>query len=220
MSVTPESVRQLLNSADFGDRLRGTNQLRQLEPAIAFELVQIAIADQNPRVRYSGVSIIGSLGEQDRAKSLEILRDRLFHDSELDVQAAAADSMAALHFTEAFEDLLEVYQKSTEWLVQFSIIAALGELGEPRAFEVLAEAIADPNELICNAAIGSLGELGDPRAIAILAPYASNPDWQLRYRVVQALKHLGTEAHTLLQDLANDPVEVVAQEARASLATA
>jgi len=40
MSVTPESVKQMLSSENLGDRLRAVNQIRELEPAIAFELVQ------------------------------------------------------------------------------------------------------------------------------------------------------------------------------------
>ena len=46
MSITPESVEQLLNSEDFGERLRAVNQLRQVEPAIAYKLIQIAINDK------------------------------------------------------------------------------------------------------------------------------------------------------------------------------
>jgi len=50
MSVTPESVKQMLSSENLGDRLRAVNQIRELEPAIAFELVQTH--DRNARVRY------------------------------------------------------------------------------------------------------------------------------------------------------------------------
>jgi ABC-type uncharacterized transport system substrate-binding protein len=51
MSITPESVGVLLRSSDFGDRLRAVNQIRQLAPAIGFELIQVAMQDTNPRVR-------------------------------------------------------------------------------------------------------------------------------------------------------------------------
>ncbi len=47
----------------------------------------------------------------------------------MDVQAAAADSIAALKLTEAFEDLQQLYHTTSEWLVKLSIIAALGEMG-------------------------------------------------------------------------------------------
>ncbi len=218
MSVTPESVKELLSSDNLGDRLRAVNQIRQLEPTIAFDLVQTAIADRNARVRYSAVSQMDTLGGQDLSTALTVLRDRLFNDPEPDVQAAAADCLGALKLTEAFEDLQQVYNTTSEWLVKFSIVATLGELGEPRSFELLKEALASDNELVKTAAISSLGELGDMQAIPLLVPYASNPDWQIRYRVVQALNRLGgSEVHSTILALANDQVEAVAQEARAGL---
>ena len=218
MSITPESVQQLLSSENLGDRLRGINQLRQLEPAVAYELVQTPIADSNPRVRYAAVSQLDTLGSQDLQKSLTILRDRLLHDSEVDVQAAAADSLGALKLTEAFEDLRQIYHNTSEWVLQFSIIATLGELGDPRSFELLQEALGSDIDLITTAAISSLGELGDTRAIPLLTPYATHPDWQIRYRVVQSLNQLGgSDARSTLEQLAQDEVGQVAQEAQACL---
>ena len=64
MSVTPESVQELLSSEDFGKRLSGVNQLRLLYPAIAFQMIQLPIADKNVRVRYAAVSQLASLGKQ------------------------------------------------------------------------------------------------------------------------------------------------------------
>ncbi|MEA5601545.1 phycobilisome degradation protein NblB [Nostoc sp. UHCC 0252] len=218
MSITSESVKQLLSSEDLGDRLRAVNQIRQLEPAVGFELLQTAISDRNSRVRYSAVSQMDTLGSQDLQLSLDILRDRLLHDSEIDVQAAAADCIGALQLHDAFEDLQEVYHKTDEWLVQFSIIATLGALGDPRAFGLLKEALSSETELVQTAAISSFGELGNLEAVPLLAPYATNPDWQMRYRVVQALTLLGgAEAKSILETLANDEVEAIATEAKNSL---
>ncbi|MDZ8028648.1 MAG: phycobilisome degradation protein NblB [Nostoc sp. SerVER01] len=221
MTITPESVRQLLSSQDLGDRLRAVNQIRQLEPAIGFELIQSAITDRNARVRYSAVSQMDTLGKQDLQLSLEILRDRLVNDPEIDVQAAAADCLGALKLREAFEDLEKLYNTTDEWLIQFSIIATLGELGEPRSFELLKQALSSDNELVQTAAISSLGELGDIQAVPLLAPYATNPDSQIRYRLVQALIHLGSpEAKSILETLVDDDVEAIATEAREYLQSA
>lgn len=218
MSITPESVRQLLNSEDLGDRLRAVNQARDLEPANAFELIQIAMSDSNSRVRYSAVSQMDTLGNQDLQLSLDLLRDRLINDPEADVQAAAADCLGALKLRDAFEDLEQLYHTTPEWLVQFSIIATLGELGDPRSWELLKQALASENELVQTAAISSLGELGDSQAVPLLAPFASNSDWQIRYRVVQALTRLGgAEAKAILETLANDEVEAIANEAQKAL---
>jgi HEAT repeat protein len=221
MSVTRESVQELLSSENFGQRISGINQLRQLEPSVAFELIQPLVADKNTRVRYAAVSQLDTLGHQDLQASLTILRDRLINDSEPDVQAAAADALGALKLTEAFEDLLRLYHQTPEWLVQFSIIATLGELGDPRSFELLEEGLNSDTSLIQTAAISSFGELGDARAVSLLIPFATNPDWQVRYRVAQALGKLGgAEAHSTLEAMTNDEQAEVAQEAKASLKSA
>ena len=218
MSITPESVQQLLKSENFGDRIRGLNQLRQMEAKVAFELIKPMVTDKNTRVRYAAVSQFDTLGQEDLVASLEILRDRLYNDPEPDVQAAAADALGGLKLTEAFDDLFKMYHQSSDWLIQFSIIATLGELGEPRGFELLQEALTSDNNLVQTAAISSLGELGDNRAIPLLIPFANNDDWQVRYRLTQALGRLGGEqANFALEKLAQDEVEQVAQEAKNNL---
>ena len=219
MSITPESVGVLLKSSDLGDRLRAVNHIRQLAPAIGFDLIQVAMKDTNPRVRYAAVSQLATLGQQDLPHATTLLRDRL-HDDDPDVQAAAADSAGALKLTDIFNDLQQLYHITSEWLVKFSIVAALGELGDKRGFAMLETALQSDNELMQTAAIGSLGELGDDRAVPLLVPFATNPDWQIRYRLIQALSHLkGAIAHSTLEALAQDATEQVAQEARNVLKT-
>jgi HEAT repeat protein len=221
MNVTPESVNELLHSDDYGDRLSAVNQMRYLDPAIAFDMMQTAVVDDNSRVRYSAVSQLASLGNYNPSKSLEILRDRIRTDSEADVRAAAADAIGALRLTEAYEDLNYLYHNTNEWLIQFSIVAALGELGDMRAFPLLEEALQSETELVKTAAIGSLGELGDVKAVSLLLNFVSDHDWQIRYRVVQALGRLGgDEAQAALSTLAHDEVTQVAQEAQSYLGAA
>ncbi|MEM6424909.1 MAG: HEAT repeat domain-containing protein [Cyanobacteria bacterium P01_D01_bin.128] len=219
MTITSDSVREKLASEDFGERITAVNQMRALEPAIAFELLSIASADSNARVRYAAVSQLSGVGHHNKDSAAELLRDRLISDPEPDVQAAAADSIGALKFTQLFESLRAVYDATPEWLVKFSIIAALGELGEPKAFELLKEAMGSTNELVKTAAIGALGELGDERAIELLIPYATHPDWQTRHRVVQALNHFAQNAtaQDVLQQMTQDDSEIVAQTAKTHL---
>ena len=218
MSITPESVKELLNSEDFGERIRGLNQLRQIEKETAFDLVQPMITDDNTRVRYAAVSQLDTLGTVNKDVSLTMLRDRLFNDPEPDVQAAAADAIGGLKLVEAYDDLAKVYRDTPEWLVQFSIIAALGELGDPRGFDLLKEALHSNNNLLQTAAIGSMGELGNDSAIPLLAEFADHEDWQIRYRLVQALGRLGgTEAKRIITTLTDDESDQVAKEAKNNL---
>lgn len=215
MSVTPESVQELLNSEDYGDRIKGVNQLRQLDPKRAFEMIKPIVTDKNTRVRYAAVSQLDTLGTQDLDAALNLLRDRLWNDPEVDVQAAAADALGGLKLGDAFEDLQKLYHQTSEWLIQFSIIAALGEMKDPRGFDLLKEALDSDNNLVKTAAISSLGELGDSRAVPLLVPFVSDSDWQVRYRLVQALGFLGgSEADSTLEKLTQDDVEQVSQEAK------
>lgn len=219
MSVTPESIQELINSSDYGERLQGVNQLRQIEPATAFKLIQPLVKDENARVRYSAVSMLDTLGQQDIAISSQLLRERLQEDSEIDVKSAAADAIAALKITDAFEELDQAYHETTEWLLQFSIIAALGEMGDPRSFDLLKEALNSDNVLLQTVAIGAFGDLGDSRAVSELIPFVNNEDWQIRDRLAKSLGKLGgTEAKSALEQLAQDKVEQVAQEAKRGLA--
>ena len=218
MSITPESVQELLDSEDFGMRIRGLNQLREIDSQTGFAMVKPLITDDNTRVRYAAVSQLDTLGIKNKEQSLTMLRDRLFNDPEPDVQAAAADAIGGLKLVEAFEDLANVYHDTSEWLVQFSIVAALGELGDPRGFDLLSEALNSNNNLLQTAAIGSMGELGDTRAIPLLSAFIDNEDWQIRYRLAQALGRLGgDEAQAAIAKLAEDEFEQVAQEAKNNL---
>jgi len=221
MDVSPDSVRLLIESEDYGQRISAVNQMRYLEPAIAFELLMKAATDENPRVRYAAISQLASVGNCDRQAAAERLRTCLLTDSEMDVRAAAADSISELQLTELFDDLKAAYSQNQDWILQMSIVASLGELGDPRGFEILEDALQSPTELIKTSAIGALGELGDRRAIALLRPFATHEDWQMRYRLVQSLANLGgDEAQGILQELANDEVEQIAQEARTAVQSA
>ncbi|MEN9204108.1 MAG: HEAT repeat domain-containing protein [Thermostichus sp. DG_1_6_bins_120] len=215
---TLSDLLELLNSQDLGDRLRAVNLARHLPGAETLVLLQQAVKDESPRVRYAAISQMGTVSGVDPDRVLPILRQALEQDPEFDVRAAAAAALGDLKQPQALTDLLAAYQRETEWLVQFSIVAALGELGNPDAFDTLVQALQGSSELISTAAAAALGDLGDPRAIPFLEPLIDSGDWQLRYRVCIALAKLGTEAaRPGLMRLAQDPQEQVAVHARNAL---
>lgn len=210
-----ESIAALIESEDKGDRIKALNMLRQIEPAIAFGYIKQLVTDHNTRVRYAAVSQFATLGTEDLSDSLTILRDRLVNDPEPDVQAAAADAIGALKLTAAFDDLQHLYETTPEWLVQFSIVAALGELGDPRGLQLLQTALTNETPLVQTAAIGAIGELGDASGVESITPFVTHPDWQIRYQLARALRNLGGEAAAqCLAILVTDDVEQVATEAR------
>ncbi|MBD2175792.1 HEAT repeat domain-containing protein [Pseudanabaena sp. FACHB-1998] len=212
---TFESLREQLATDDVSLRMKAVHASRSLPISERFNLLLTAAIDPNTRIRYDAVSQLGSVGQIDKQKSLEILSDRLLNDPEMDVKAAAADSLGSLQLTQAFDLLKTAYHSTNDWMFQFSIIAAIGELGAPEGFELLSEALQSPNELVKIAAIGSLGDLGNPEAVNILLNLIDDPDWQVRHRVSQSLAHLGgDDAKAGLEKLANDPVLQVAEATR------
>jgi len=192
---------------------------RNLSYAERFALVKLAVDDPNSRIRYDAVSQLATLGREDLEASKAILQQTLHNDPEMDVRAASADTIAALKLVEFFDDLQAIYHSSSDWLMQFSVVAALGELGEPRGYDLLVDALNHPNELVQLAAIGSLGELGNPSALELLIPLAQHADWQVRYRVAQALANFGEPAQSTLQRLQEDPNPNVAALARSLCST-
>jgi HEAT repeat protein len=215
MTFTPESVAQLLQSADYGDRMQGINQLRELPPETAYELIKPLVTDEHPRVRYAAVSQLATLGQINLAEVEGILRERLHIDKELDVQAAAADGIGALKLTTAFPELEEKYYQTNDWVLRLSIVATLGELGDARATALLKDALGSAEVLIQSAAISAFGELKDPDAIPLIQPFINHEDWQTRYRLAQALTNIGgAAAEPLLQSLSEDAVSQVAEMAK------
>ncbi len=210
-----ESITALVNSENKGDRIKALNLVRDIEPAMAYGYIKQLVLDKDTRVRYAAVSQLASLGTEDLVESSAILRDRLVNDPEPDVQAAAADAIGALKIVAAFDDLQHLYQTTPEWLVQFSIIAALGELGEPRGLDLLKTALTSPTALVQTAAIGAIGELGNPSAVESIIPFVTHPDWQIRYQLARSLRALGGDlAQQNLAILATDDIEQVAKEAK------
>jgi HEAT repeat protein len=217
MTITPASVSALLSSESHGDRIRGVNQLRELDKSIAYELVQTAIKDKNTRVRYAAVSLMDTIGDIDLVKSLEVLRNCL-QDAEYDVKAAAADALGGLKLAEALPELIDLYHQTEEWLLKLSIVAALGSMQDQRAMPLFAEALESTVELIRMTAVQAIGDMCDPAGVDLLAKVVAEPDAQIRFRVAEALGKIGGEqAQGLLQQMANDADPQVAEQAKAFL---
>jgi HEAT repeat protein len=217
MTITPASVSALLSSDSHGDRIRGVNQLRELDKSIAYGLVQAPIQDKNTRVRYAAVSLMDTIGDVDLVKSLTILRNCL-QDAEYDVKAAAADALGGLKLKEALPELILLYHETEEWLLKLSIVAALGSMQDQRAMALFAEALESDVELIRMTTVQAIGDMGDPTGVDLLVKVIAEPDTQIRFRVAEALGKIGGEqAQGLLKQMANDADSQVAEQAKAFL---
>ena len=163
-------------------------------------------------------ALVNSENKGDRIKALNMLRELEPAIAFGYIKQLVTDNntrVGALKLTAAFDDLQHLYETTSEWLIQFSIIAALGELGEPRGLGLLQTALTSETALVQTAAIGAIGELGDPNGVESIIPFVTHPDWQIRYQLARSLRALGGDlADRNLAILATDSIEQVANEAQ------
>jgi len=193
--LSAAEINELLKSGDGADRARGINQARFLSPNECLEALLVAVKDKNAQLRYAAVSQLAVAGKADPQRTLEIVKEIVANDSEPTVQAAAADVITGLGLPESFDLLQQLYTTSNDWMLRFSILSGLGELGDPRAYDLLVEALqtaGDDSPLIKIGALGSLGELGDPRAIETLKKFVDDADTAIAERAKAAIEMLAS----------------------------
>jgi HEAT repeat protein len=76
--------------------------------------------------------------------------------------------------------------------VRFSAAVSLGNLKDPRAFDVLIQALDAPEVVLQQAAIAALGEIKAVAAIDRLLLFIEAEDWLVRQRLAEALGQLPT----------------------------
>lgn len=209
MSAAESSdVTQLLQSEDFLERIRGINRIDEL-PSISEKLsslVPVATSDSNQQVRYAAISRLSNLdvsgmSKQEADTVLDAARYVLLNDKEPSCQSGAADLIAGLKLTDGFDDLVDAFNRTSDWMLKFSIAAGMGEMGDPKAFDFLTSILEDTDGgtdiLLTTAAIGALGELGDIRGLAVIEKFLNSDEVSIRERA--------TIAHGVLSSTKRDP---------------
>lgn len=108
-------------------------------------------------------------------------------DSGDDVQWFAVRALGQLKAPEALEPLIEVMKTSGNNGVRADAAEALGEIGDPRAFDALHEALGDETSLVRAAVAKALGNLGDTRAIPALLRLIGDDGFDSRRYAAYAL---------------------------------
>lgn len=181
-----------LASDDFLERIRGINRIEEVSEISdkLSALIPIATEDPNQQVRYAAISRIASfdhtsLSDEDAEKVLSAARFVMLNDKESSCQSGAADVIAGLKLSDGFDDLVDMFNRTSDWMLKFSIAAGLGEMGDPKAFDFLTSVLDNDQEsefLLKAAAIGALGELGDERGIPVIEKFLSSEDPSIRER--------------------------------------
>ena len=107
----------------------------------------------------------------------------LLEHADSNIAQAAIEALGALKAREAVPGLIRLLDADL-WL-QFAAVAALGEIGDPRAVQPLLDAI--PNEMLSEPAVEALGRIASPEALPrLLAVLADHDRLPLRDGVLRA----------------------------------
>lgn len=160
---------------------------------------------------------IRSLVSHPTSESLSLLV-HLLEDKNYEVRAGAAGALGALGDRGAIQPLIRVFLEDTEWLVCFSAAVSLGNLQDPRAYDVLLHALNHPEVMIQQAAIAALGEIGAVDALDSLLCFARSDDWLMRKCLATTLGNLPSpKSMSALNYLAKDDHPQVSATAAAVL---
>jgi HEAT repeat protein len=165
-------------------------QCRKLPSQERLEVLLSLAKDESLNVRYSALSQLSSVGAENPRRTLEKIREVLREEKEATLIGAAADVLFSLPLPEVFDELVALYEKTSDWIVRLSIVAGIGELKHPRSFEFLAQALESKDDLVISTAIGALGELGDKRALELLEPLLDSTDATIRDRAYNNIQRL------------------------------
>lgn len=199
------SIEEQFASDDYLQRIRAINRVEETTSTgtQVDHLVRLAKEDANPQVRYAAISRLSNLdpvrlSAEGSDAVLQVARHALENDKEPSCKAGAADLIAGLKLTDGFDDLIQVFKTTDDWMLKFSVAAGLGEMGDERAFDFLVDILevggGEAEYLLITAAIGSLGELGDKRALPVIEKYLDHQDESIQERAQIAHSMLSADA--------------------------
>jgi HEAT repeat protein len=181
-------IEDCLNSPNPQSRMKAIVDLRQYGPEVVVPLLKRRLSDKEFIIR-SLVAI--GLGNKQTEEGFQALLELLEYDSDSNVRAEAANSLAK-YGEAANPHLLGLFKRDSHWLVRQSILAAVDGKEYP---EVLLElcrcAIESDNLEVKLAAIANLGQLqGTPAAdsaLEVLLSLATVETVSLRAQVARVL---------------------------------
>jgi HEAT repeat protein len=102
--------------------------------------------------------------------------------------------------------------------VRFSAAVSLGNIKDPRAREVLTQALESDEVVLQQAAISALGEIKAIESVNDILRFAQSKDWLVRQRLAEALGQLPTDKSiSALKFLEKDSHPQVSEAASISL---
>lgn len=189
----------LLSSPDFVTRIKGINSVRDRYDTasdVIAALLPVAADDANAQVRYMAISQVagleaGDVSAADGATVLATCLAILDKDTDPSCQAGAADAIAALRLQDGFDNLVDTFNATSDWMLRFTIAAGVGVMANPRSYEFLTAVLdscePEGDELLLTATIGALADLGNVDALPIVEKYEDFPDSAVQERAKIAI---------------------------------
>ena len=177
--LTPETLGRFVGD-DENAVLRNAalSALERQGPYAVPHLVALA-RGENAEVAMFAVQILSRIKDPGSAQALLPLLEH----SDSNIAQAAIEGVGALKAREAVPGLIRLLDADL-WL-QFAAVAALGEIGDPRAVQPLLDAI--PNEMLAEPAVDAIGRIAVPEALPrLLSVLADHDRLPLRDGVLKA----------------------------------
>ena len=163
------------------------------------------LADKDPAVRLAAMRALRPLlGKGSRAA--DVLGDML-DDQDLEIRVLAADYLGVMEAEVAVPRLVQIASRGDELRLRGAAIAALGEIGSPKATSALLRILKDGPAALQMATANSLIYIQDPRAVDPLIDLVEKAPPVVRMAAVRALGGVlrdrkNDEARRLLEHLA------------------
>ena len=187
--VTPEDIRQNLNSSLEEERLDGLRALRVSFGEDWLPLLYRAMGDSSWRVRKEAVEVfLAQPAAPDHIRDVAAL---LHADDNAGARNAAVEILTRLGRQSL--SCLFAEMKTEDRDVRKFILDILGEIRDTSAVPLMIEALSDNDGNIRAAAAENLGKMGSSAAVGPLLELMEEADLLLRFTILQALGQIGAD---------------------------
>lgn len=148
-----------------GDKKAAIRELARRPDAEAVEILSLALADEDSRIRRAAAAALASIGSDEAHAALA----SSMHDDDAARRARAVESLARAGGYSAV-DYLELALRDDDARVRATAIEALGDIGDTRSVNIIGAALRDPDPGVRERAAEMLDELNDEALFHAMFP--------------------------------------------------
>ena len=154
-------IETYIDSPNPQNRMKAITELRNYEPNLVVPLLKRRMCDQEFIIRSF---VATGLGFKRTDEAFELLLDLIEHDRDYNVRAEAANSLAK-YGEGAIPHLVKLFQQDSNWLVRYSIFAAIDLTQHPETLlELSVLGLRGDDPVVRETALASLGQLAKTTA--------------------------------------------------------